>query len=226
MAVVPHHFWQGSQQGPGPRETKRTNEPLCTPTSSSICAPRQRGPCLAGSLASPESWLKRGSSRSGLSLRKTTHFSNKNDESGPPFCADQLGVTNCAVLRNTSWPCSAFTRQWAHESGVYGQLGKGKPSTTTSSWSSPARLPHGRHDQWEPSTAQHPLHWTPDRWWPRLSNRRPHRQERTVMRRGRRKRRKNNSLKTCHSMRETLWYGMLMNGAEATCPLCDPRSAF
>ena len=126
---------------------------------------------------------------------------------------------------------------------------KGKPSTTPSSlrWSMLSNMARSRSrtstlvltrppasrqtraaafSSGNPRRPNTPATGHPDRWWPRLSRRRPHQQERTVRGRGRRRRRRNNNLKTCDFMRETLWYGMLMDGAEASGPPCDRRSAF
>ena len=62
-----------------------------------------------------------------------------------------------------------------------------------------------------------------DRWWPKTSRRRPHRQTRAVRGSGRRKRWRNNTFKTCGSKRVARLVGKLTNGAEANGPPWDVR---
>ena len=64
-----------------------------------------------------------------------------------------------------------------------------------------------------------------DRWWPKTSRRRPHRQTRAVRGSGRRKRRRNNTFKTCGSKRVARLVGKLTNGAGAKRPPWDFKRA-
>ena len=81
-------------------------------------------------------------------------------------------------------------------------------------------------DETVPNRPNTPATGHADRWWPRQSRRRPHRQERTMRGKGWRRRRKKSNLKDWESMRDTLSIGMLMNGAEARGPPCDRNKAF
>ena len=144
------------------------------------------------------------------------HFSPKENQPSPVFRPGQLWVvpfvpcagTNqrCTVFCGTPGLRNSFPRQWAHESGINGELrapeqgqtinddsslrsstllitGKSRSRTKTFVLTFPPnsrQIRAATFSNGNPRRPNTPATGHADRWWPRQPRKRPHRHERTV----------------------------------------------
>ena len=146
---------------------------------------------------------------------------------------------------------SRSERERAHESGVDGQLRSSEERQSVNDNFEPARVevvdgwrsksrtntfvrtqpPASRQiravafSSGKPLLPRTPATAHADRWWPRLSRRRPHRPGCAVKGRGIRRRCRSRILKGWESILKTRSTGKLTKGVEARCPPWDRRSA-